>query len=882
MSQSTFSSGGPATTRVVAFARDLDRFGPAPALVTPEATVSYDALSRRVAEVRARLAGERRLVLLRGSNTVETLVGYLAALSAGHVVVIAPNDKPATWLRDAGYDPDVVVSGSDVEVLRSTPRHQLHPDLALLLSTSGSTGSGKLVRLSHRNLESNADSIAGYLGITATDRAVTTLPMHYCYGLSVIHSYLARGASLLLTDGSVSDPGFWDTARDLHVTSFAGVPHTFELLDRIGFDRVPLPDLRYATQAGGRMPPERVRQFAELGRRDGWDLFVMYGQTEATARMAYLPPHLVLEHTGAVGLPIPGGSFRIDPIEDWPDDGTGAGELCYSGPNVMLGYAEGPADLALGRVVDELRTGDIARIDDAGLVQIVGRRSRFLKLFGLRIDLQQTEDLLAHRGWTTVCTGDDDALQVAVVGHADPDAVRRVVSERLGLPGHVVQVIDVPEVPRLETGKVDYVGLRALFPQQDVADDETRGDAGDLRALFALLLNRPDATDDDTFVSLGGDSLSYVEMTVRLEQAVGVIPANWHVTPIRELQAMARPTAHRPRHRMARLETSVALRALAIVVIVGNHNELWERLEAFTDHRVDIDLWGGAYALLAIAGYNLARFSLSIGDRAARVRSIAGSLARLLAITVPVLVVVAAALDTVSLRGLLDPDYVWNVDLLDQRPLLHREPQFWFISVLVVIDLAVLALTAVPRLHHLSKAHPFGFPLALLAIDVALVELLGAGSPALLPVRLFWLFALGWAAAGARSAWQRALLTGWLLVAMVVGLRALDSQTSYGAAILTALIWLPWLPSTRLLNRVLGWVASSTLAIYLTHWQVIGLMADSHYQRLWSRPLQVVVAVVFGVVYFKVAEWVIGRVTRWWRGRPGRRTTPAVAVESQV
>src|SRR5690606_323938 len=113
----------------------------------------------------------------------------------------------------------------------------------------------------------------------------------------------------------------------------AGVPYTFELLDRIGFDRLRLPHLRYLTQAGGRMPPERVRRYAELGRRDGWRLFVMYGQTEATARMAYLPPEFAASHPHCIGVPIPGGEFRLAPLPEWPEPDTG--ELVYTGPNVM-------------------------------------------------------------------------------------------------------------------------------------------------------------------------------------------------------------------------------------------------------------------------------------------------------------------------------------------------------------------------------------------------------------------------------------------------------------------------------------------------------------------------------------------------------------------
>ncbi|UUL76722.1 AMP-binding protein [Pseudarthrobacter sp. Fe7] len=177
------------------------------------------------------------------------------------------------------------------------------------------------MRLSHSNLQANAESIASYLGITVRDRAATTLPMSYCYGLSVINSHLLRGATLVLTGLSVVDPCFWELFRWQRCTSFAAVPYTFELLDRVGFGDMDLPDLRYVTQAGGRLAPDQVRRYAQLGGRQGWELFVMYGQTEATARMAYLPPHLAAEHPEAIGVPVPGGAFRIDPVEGMPDGG---------------------------------------------------------------------------------------------------------------------------------------------------------------------------------------------------------------------------------------------------------------------------------------------------------------------------------------------------------------------------------------------------------------------------------------------------------------------------------------------------------------------------------------------------------------------------------
>ena len=207
-------------------------------------------------------------MLLETRNDLSTLVHYLGALAGDHVVLpmSAGRDHSAV-LRS--YDPDVVIDGTGVHERRHGSAHRLHPDLALLLSTSGSTGSPKLVRLSRCNLVANATAIADYLDIRQTDRAATTLPMSYCYGLSVIHSHLLRGAGLILTDRSVVDDEFWTLFRRHRGTSFAGVPYTFEMLERIGFDAIDLPDLRYVTQAGGRLSPERVRQRRRARRTQG-------------------------------------------------------------------------------------------------------------------------------------------------------------------------------------------------------------------------------------------------------------------------------------------------------------------------------------------------------------------------------------------------------------------------------------------------------------------------------------------------------------------------------------------------------------------------------------------------------------------------------------
>ncbi|MGI9587908.1 MAG: AMP-binding protein, partial [Dietzia maris] len=391
--------------------------GTAVAVVTDEAEYTYSALSRMSAERAAEyppVTTGRRLIGLVATNTIEFLVDYLAAHSAGHVVLLLPPDGAATDNLLAAWHPDVVAGDGrplPAGVLTAPPRHDLHPDLALLLSTSGSTGAPKLVRQSRRAVLANARSIVDYLGIVPGDRAITTLPPHYCYGLSVLHSHLLAGASVVLNSDSVSAPAFWDRAEAGQVTTFAAVPHTVELLERVGLDRLDrLTRLRYLTQAGGRLAPEAVRRLAAHLEARGAELVVMYGQTEATARMAYLPPHLARTRAGAIGIAIPGGSFRVDRPRG--TDPHAPGELVYRGPNVMMGYARTSADLARGPELDELRTGDLARIADDGLVEIVGRMGRETKIFGHRIDLGRVESTLADGGFDAWCVGEPDWLVV--------------------------------------------------------------------------------------------------------------------------------------------------------------------------------------------------------------------------------------------------------------------------------------------------------------------------------------------------------------------------------------------------------------------------------------------------------------------------------------
>ena len=832
--------------RPVPFARDLAVHGHRPALLTTDGELSYVELADRVRETAGKLGTGRRLVLLAGANTVDTVVTYLAALSAGHPVLLVPAAQVDAMV--SAYDPDVVATPAGITSRRDGSAHELHPDLALLLSTSGSTGSPKLVRLSHDNVQANAEAIATYLDIRPADRAATTLPPHYCYGLSVINTHLLRGAALILTELSVVDPCFWELFRARGGTSFAGVPHTFDLLDRSGFADLDLPHLRYVTQAGGRLAPERVVRYAELGQRTGFDLYVMYGQTEATARMAYLPPDLARTRPGSIGRPVPGGSFRLEPVPGEP----GTGELVYTGPNVMLGYAHHPSDLRLGRTVDELRTGDLARRAPDGLYELTGRRERFVKILGLRIDLDRVEALAGD----AVAVGSDDDLALVVAGTADPAELRRSVAEACGLPPHAVRVHPVEVLPRGPAGKPDRRAALALASAARIPAPRTEhsASASALCRLYAEVLETDRVTARDSFTALGGDSLSYVEMSLRLERVLGPLPAGWHTRSIADL---ARPEAPAPARRRT-LDTGVALRSVAIVLIVGGHITLF-------------DLAGGAHLLLGAAGFNFARYHLTDAPRPDRLRRIGRSVAR---IAVPSVLWIALAM---ALTGSYGPANLALAHGLLQPDGVRDGWHFWFIETLVLLLLATGILLSVPALDRLERRTPFGLPVTLVALGlITRYDLPGIRENSSAPLTVCWLFALGWAAAKATGVRSRLLVT----VAVAATLPGFFGNPSREAVVivgLVLLVWVPRLPSFSALNLVAKVLAGASLYIYLTHWQVYPLL-ENH-----SGALALITSLAAGVVVGGLVERVARLLParRFFRRRPSvSRERPAVRLPS--
>ncbi|GAA1800666.1 AMP-binding protein [Agromyces neolithicus] len=896
------------------------------ALLTDDGELTFGGLRDRIDARRLELGVTRRLVMIEGANALEPIVTYLAALEAGHPMLFVDGDPQRSAHRDAlvaRFDPDVIASPAtgawQLDERRVGSRHTLHPELAMLASTSGSTGSPKLVRLSHENLLSNAVAIGDYLNLGTADRAITTLPLHYCYGLSVVNSHLAAGASLRLTERSVVDDRFWNEFAEAGATSFAGVPYTFEMLEAAGFAERDLPTLRYITQAGGRLDPERTRRFARLGRDRGFDFVVMYGQTEATARMAYLPPALAESAAGSIGIPIPGGRFRIDapapaapaaldrrvtrngrprptaaairgdsPHRGDAPAGEAVGELVYEGPNVMMGYAEEPADFAMGRTITELRTGDLARRRDDGMYEIVGRNNRFAKIFGLRIDLDRVERLFADEGLAVRAVSADEQLLLFVLADRYVHRVHARAGSLFGLPLHSIRVHAIAEFPRTSNGKPDNAALvrHAELLAHAASDPADSGGADTTpetaRSLFAELLGRPDASHDDSFAGLGGDSLSYVEVSLRLEQLLGALPRQWPTMSVTDLAGLAAeraaataaaapipkvsaPTGRgrvasgsvadsadsgRRRRRMPRLETPAVLRAIAIVLVVGTHSDLFV-------------VTGGAHLLLAVAGYNLARFQLADVPGRNRVTGLLKSTAQ---------VVVPAAL-WIGAVGLITGGYAASTALFANNFVggarWDDQWQFWFLEAIVWAMLALAAVFAVPQVDRLERRHPWAFALGVLALAAAArVLLLGGiraeGTERYAIETAVWCIALGWVVARAATDRQRIVATVLTLVT-VPGFFGDPAREAVVVVGVLLLIWVPRIPVARLLVPVIGALAGASMFIYLTHWQVYPPFED-------ELPLVgTVLSVAVGVLVWKGYTFVVARGGGWLR----RRRRPA-------
>lgn len=419
----------------------------------------------------AKYLPQRSLIFLLAENKIGSLLGYTAALSNRIVpLVISANTEEGLynhlyelyqpeylWMPESMAEgKEVIFSAWEYSLVKTenqpTPMYE---DLSLLLPTSGSTGSPKLVRHSYRNIEANADNVRRLFKLDGTEKAMAILPMHYTMGLSVIASHLLAGATLLLSGRSLLDKSFWATLKE--ATSFTGVPYSYEILTKMRFTRMDLPNLKVITQGGGKLTEAMWNTLAQYAKDNGKQFIATYGQSECTARMAYLPAEMALDKVCSIGIAEPGGQLSIvDDNGNETFEGEAQGEMVYRGENVTLGYATCREDLLKG---DEnngiMHTCDLARRDADGCYYIIGRLKRFLKIFGLRIGLDEVERMIkAEYKTDCYCKGNDEKLIVLVTDPRLVDILPAFIEEKTHLFHQKIEIQVVKEILRNEAGKV--------------------------------------------------------------------------------------------------------------------------------------------------------------------------------------------------------------------------------------------------------------------------------------------------------------------------------------------------------------------------------------------------------------------------------------------
>jgi long-chain acyl-CoA synthetase len=465
---------------------NLEKFGSKTAIVgDDDLIISYRDIVAQ-AKVIGKILTGRCLVFCLCGNTVGSLLGYYACLANKVVPVMLDSNQNEDYLAELAmiYQPEFVwlpvdllvqfpmgteiytAHGYSLVKLPQIKKHEIADDLAVLLPTSGTTGSKKMVRLSYGNIEVNAISIIEYLEIDSDSRTISSLPMHYSYGLSIINTYLFSGGQIVLTKYSVLQKQFWDKLQTHGVTSLSGVPYTYELMQKLGFMDMDLPHLKVLCQAGGKLSDALNQKLAKYAIESGKRFYVMYGATEASPRISYLPHAFALQKCGSIGISIPGGNITLIDENGVQISAVGVpGELRYKGPNVALGYAESRSDLGRG---DDwggvLLTGDLAEFDKDGFFYIVGRKKRMIKYFGSRISLDDLEERFKARFPQDdfACIGNDSKVTVFSSNLSAYNGIVEILRVKLKFQKKNYQIVHVENIPKNSSGKTDYTGLKNL------------------------------------------------------------------------------------------------------------------------------------------------------------------------------------------------------------------------------------------------------------------------------------------------------------------------------------------------------------------------------------------------------------------------------------
>ena len=333
----------------------------------------------------------------------------------------------------------------------SKKKIEINNNLALLLSTSGSTGSSKFVKLSLENIFDNAKNIVKYLKIKKEHTTITTMLPSYSYGLSIINSHFISGAKIVINGNNLFEKLFWKKLVLNKVTSFGGVPFQYEFLKKLKFENMNLKHLKYLTQAGGSLNKNELTYLLKICQIKKIKFIQMYGQTEASPRISYLPFSKAKNKIGSIGIPIPGGSMALKKTKN-----SKIGEILYKGKNVFIGYSLGYSDLKEKVNKNKiLKTGDMGWKDKDGYYFLSGRKNRFTKIAGFRINLDDIKEVLRKEHINAELADHNKKIIIFFVSDHTKDEILDKIFKKFRLNKNFFRIFKIKYFPRNKRNKID-------------------------------------------------------------------------------------------------------------------------------------------------------------------------------------------------------------------------------------------------------------------------------------------------------------------------------------------------------------------------------------------------------------------------------------------
>lgn len=412
----------------------------------------------------------RSLILMIGSNQAASAIGYISFLRLNYILILLDESFSNQYIKKLIqiYKPEYIY-GEDQRLkqiylenfklrclnfslikTKFKKNNNINKKNLLLISTSGSTSSPKFVRLSNINLIDNTKKIIDYLKINSSHKTITTMPFGYSYGLSIINTHVESGGTIILNKKSVFEKDFWTIIQKYKITSFGGVPSFYELLRKLKFDKTFYPHIKYLTQAGGKLSNELIDFYSSI---KNLKFFQMYGQAEASPRIAYLDPKKNIKKKGSIGKPLEGYKLIIKKTSLLKHENL-CGEIILHGKNVCLGYAKKKQDLSKG---DEnngmIFTGDLGYKDNDGYYYITGRKKRISKIFGLRINLDDIEFLLKKHDFPSKCITSNDYLKIEIKKNFDEKKLKKLINENFGIKVNYIKLYHVKKFTLINTFK---------------------------------------------------------------------------------------------------------------------------------------------------------------------------------------------------------------------------------------------------------------------------------------------------------------------------------------------------------------------------------------------------------------------------------------------